>query len=358
MISTGDVTQFNQGLPETDYDPPGEAGDSMGFQITFKTTTASTIAFSYIFTSSELPKYMGSAYNDNFEMRLTNTNTKETHNIAYLPARCYATAPSGAKVCNNPDAASGNCHVTINNLGMKTDQSLAGSLWSPCYVDNPTGKYFAGYKGYTQELQATYALAANSPYTLNITITDVNDGKYDSVVFLEANTFSVVPTIRRTEMATGSGTAGAPQGEHALVAAPSGQHSTATLAGAVVGSVAATAAITLLIAFAVLRRRKGALAAELPAQSHELHTVTTANHVGPCTRAAITIQLCTQHTVSPVVQHTMHYTPVIAASCTESLRRASHRTPSPQRECDPVLSSARTVPVYANGFKLRSVARV
>ena len=281
MLSTGDVTQFNQALPQTDFGLVGVAGDSIGLQIAFTTTTASTLKFQYVFASSELPVYMGSTYNDLFEMRLINTQTKETHNIAYLPDTCFNSA---TKTCNNPEA-NGKCHVTINNLGMQKDASIAGSKWSPCYVDNPTGQYFLGYKGYTKELTATYTLTASSPYTLNITITDVSDGKYDSVVFLEANTFSVVPTTRRSIL-DGEAPA-AQQVKETVVAAPSmsasGQHSTGVLATAVVGAVVGTAAVALLIALA-LRRRNGSPATELRENSQELHKV-TAHHVRPSTTA-------------------------------------------------------------------------
>jgi len=272
MLSTGMVDQFNSAIPENDYPPAGVDGDGAAFQISFTPKQASRIQFRYIFASSELPKYMGSTYNDKFEMRLINTKTNTVDNIAILDPSCFDAV---TKKCNNPEP-DGKCHVTINNLGMKPDKSTAGSLWSPCYVDNAQGQYFMGFKGYTKELTASSMVAANTPYALNITIVDVSDGKFDSVVFLEANTFSVTSTVRRSEY---DGEAPGTKESDVKSIAPSGQHSTATLVAAVVGSVVATATIAVIVIFAVLRRRKGTMDAELPAQSQELHAVTAANHV-------------------------------------------------------------------------------
>ncbi len=281
MMSTGKVSEFSSAIPEFDFGTSGPTGDSAQLVISWTTGAAPTpVQFKFIFASSELPKYMGQTFNDAIEMRLTSTvDTAYSHNIAYMPDSCLNKVTGK---CNNPEP-SGACHVTINNLGMDSDQSNPKANWSPCYVSNPNGQYFAGYKGYTTEIQASsarYPLKANTPYTLNISVSDLGDGKFDSAVFLEANTLSLSSAPRRTDGAmSGTGLAAAPQVAEVIVAAPSGQHSTATLVAAVVGSVAATAAIALLVAVAVLRRRKGTLAAELPAPSHELREV-RADHVG------------------------------------------------------------------------------
>jgi hypothetical protein len=190
VISTGNVQAFNQATPQEDFSPLNSMfGDDVGFEIRFRTTSATSLQFSYVFASRELPEYMGQPYNDAFAMNLNNVN------IAVLPSSCY---PMGKSTCNQPEA-DGTCHVTISNMGMSPTRDAS---WSPCYVNNPNKQYFAGYTGYTSVLTAQASLRANTDYTLNITIRDVQDGKYDSVVLLEAGTFRLGSARGRRSVGT------------------------------------------------------------------------------------------------------------------------------------------------------------
>ena len=67
------------------------------------------------------------------------------------------------------------------------------STWDPDYVNNTDRANFCGYTGYTRKLTATGQLISGTTNVLNISVTDIHDGIYDSVVFLSR--FSVVPTF-------------------------------------------------------------------------------------------------------------------------------------------------------------------
>ncbi len=126
------------------------------------TSTTGNVFFNYVFASEEYNEYVGSAYNDLFEMRLNGVN------IALLP--------------NNGGV------VSINNVNNNTNSAF--------YRDNkPVGG--AGidsqYDGLTTVLnaQATGLIGLN---TFEFLIKDQGDSSLDSGVFIEGGTFSSVPT--------------------------------------------------------------------------------------------------------------------------------------------------------------------
>jgi hypothetical protein len=107
--------------------------------------------------------------------------------------------------------------VTINNLvPSQNDRSKD----SPDYVDNLQLSCFP-YTGYTRILTASgYTKVGLN--TINISISDVSDGKYDSTVFLAGGSFRLVgsswqPAGERTVCTTTCGSDGAQQAAYACV---------------------------------------------------------------------------------------------------------------------------------------------
>lgn len=133
-----------------------------------------TITFRYVFASEEYPNYANSTYNDVFGFFLSGPNPNGGNyvfqNIAKIPGT------------NTP--------VSINNINNGT------SNYGPCmnctyYVNNqsPSNPYIA-YNGATVVLTATAYVIPCLEYSIKLAIGDVNDGIYDSGVFLEANSFT------------------------------------------------------------------------------------------------------------------------------------------------------------------------
>jgi hypothetical protein len=144
-----------------DFGVKGAAGDDIGFELAFTSSQPGTLRFRYVFASRELPEYMGQKYNDVFQLLVNGINV--------------------AKLSNGQD-------VTINNLGSSKSNPAS---WSPDYVDNPSRQHFGGLTGYTKVLTAQSPVQAGTQTVLNVTLRDIGDGIFDSVVFLEGNSFSL-----------------------------------------------------------------------------------------------------------------------------------------------------------------------
>jgi hypothetical protein len=142
------------------------SGDGVGSELSFDFTTATgSLFFTYTFGSEEYNEFVGSGFNDGFELLLTGPTG--TQNIAVLPDGTV---------------------VTIN--------SVNNSINSAFYRDNDSGAIDAQYDGFTTVLQASALnLTAGQVYNFRFRVFDVGDSSYDSGVFLQAGSFSGEPTI-------------------------------------------------------------------------------------------------------------------------------------------------------------------
>lgn len=146
----------------TDFGATGTQGDDIRLQISFYADDSKdSLYFQYVFGSEEFKEYAGSIYYDQFSLFLNGVN--------------YAKLPNGKA-------------VTINNI-------LSSPLDSgkPNYINNPVGTGPASNQtrldGYTIPFTFEAPLKKNSINTLVIQVQDVNDGLYDSAVFIKAGTF-------------------------------------------------------------------------------------------------------------------------------------------------------------------------
>ena len=210
VISTGKVSDLGKGdlsagandgptaKGAADFGAKGTSGDDIGFELRFTPRFSGQMQFKYVFASRELPEYMGQKYNDAFYMRLNGRNI--------------------AKLTNQQD-------VTINNLGASKTQP---ATWSADYIDNPQRNFFAGITGYTRVLTAQGNVAANQQSVLNITVTDVGDGIFDTAVFIEENSFALSSTTvrRASQRANSEEGAVAGQTDSEVMSPPAGLSST------------------------------------------------------------------------------------------------------------------------------------
>ena len=218
---------------------PGLTFDHAGFTAQFTAQGSGNFEFNYVFASTELPRYGGQNFTDEFELKVNNNN------IAKL-CGCGSTNAASCSASNDPKQV-----VTINNLTPKSglDPSLPGeppgniiqfpagtqpgraapilasetNQWSPLFRANIMGVNGNGrgasgdagsslqdtvivpnfwpkttgpfvFSGFTCLLAAQTPVTANITYTLNVTIYDVTDGYFDSALFLTGPAQVSLPT--------------------------------------------------------------------------------------------------------------------------------------------------------------------
>jgi hypothetical protein len=174
VLSTGEVAKMNvpynsAGNNGEDLGASGPTGDDAQLTVTFTAASAGTASFRYVFASQEMPKYFASNYNDDAYIKMNGED------IALLP--------------NGQPLA-------IKNVGPSKDQAS----WIPEYVSNATPQPGcagtpSSMSGYVKVLTASKAISAGTN-TLVVQVKDVSDGRYNTAMFLEGNSFTL--TNRRT----------------------------------------------------------------------------------------------------------------------------------------------------------------
>jgi Ca2+-binding RTX toxin-like protein len=166
----GGFTQSGNQDLSRDFAEAGVAGDSISLKIEFDAdATKEFLFFQYAFGSEEFAEFGGSPFNDNFSLTLNGFN--------------YARLTDGST-------------VSINNLV----PSPFGP-YHPDFIYNPaqTGPVSGETKldGYTKPLLFQAPLIQNGRNTLVINVQDVNDGIFDSAVFIKGGTVGTkLPTTK------------------------------------------------------------------------------------------------------------------------------------------------------------------
>ena len=138
----------------------GGGGSYSSLKFDFVSDTGK-LYFQYVFASEEYLEYVGTQYNDLFELKLNGTN------IAQLP---------------------GGAGVVSNN----TENDSTNSAY---FVNNPQGSGTVNveYDGLTVVLTAVADVVAGATNSFEFYITDIGDSAYDSGVFIKAGSFSGNP---------------------------------------------------------------------------------------------------------------------------------------------------------------------
>lgn len=146
-----------------------------------------TLRVTYVFGSEEYPRYI-SLYNDVFALFLSGPNPAGGN----YTSRNMATLPNGITP------------VSINTIN--GGWPLGSGASNPAfYVDNYTIPVSdISYDGYTIPITSAVAVVPCQTYHMKITVVDALNGRYDSGVFLQSNTFSCTssPVTTLTTVAT------------------------------------------------------------------------------------------------------------------------------------------------------------
>ncbi len=135
--------------------------------------SADTLRFRYCFASEEYPEFGCSSFNDVFGFFIQGPGFAQPTNIALIPG-------SGQV-------------VSVRNIHpFEANPNGGGAACQPAnqqyYNTTPAGRTF-GYDGYTSVFTALAIVRPCQEYTIKLTISDVQDNRYDSGVFLEAKSF-------------------------------------------------------------------------------------------------------------------------------------------------------------------------
>lgn len=134
---------------------------------------ADTVRFKYVFGSEEYREWVGSKFNDIFAFFISGPGIPGgVMNMAKLP--------NGTP-------------VTINNINDGTEYQVPSYQYqcnNCAYFNyNENGQHIQ-YDGFTKPLEAVAKVECGETYKLIIAIADVNDGIFDSGIFLEANSLT------------------------------------------------------------------------------------------------------------------------------------------------------------------------
>ena len=153
----------------------GDGGDTtLAFSFTSDT---GSVFFQYVFGSEEYNDFVGSVFNDTFQLLLDGVN------IAVLPGG------AGVVSINNVNCLTNSTFYRNNN-----DETNGGVDGDPaCPAGSPNLGLDIQYDGLTAILTASGSVGAGT-HTFQFVVNDVADNILDSGVFIRAGSFSSTPT--------------------------------------------------------------------------------------------------------------------------------------------------------------------
>lgn len=170
--------------------------DAVGLEFDF-VPLDSTVAFRYVFASEEYCEFVGSLYNDVFGFFVSGPG---------IEGEFRFDGTNAAVVPGTGDFVSINTINYQNNSQYYVGNELGPNL-AQCQLDERESPFLSliEYDGFTTVLTAVLKLQPCQTYKLRMLVADVNDGLYDSAVFLEAGSFNIGQKISlSTEGVAGS----------------------------------------------------------------------------------------------------------------------------------------------------------
>ena len=147
----------------------GCTGNGTATSLKFDFTSATgNVFFSYVFGSEEYNFYVGSTFNDRFELRLDGTN------IATLP------------IAGNPVVSINNVNCETNPTFYRNNVDGEGHQPEGCVNRNLDIQY----DGLTTVLLASATALSPGTHTFEFFVTDIGDEILDSGVFIQAGSFT------------------------------------------------------------------------------------------------------------------------------------------------------------------------
>ncbi|HOM89942.1 MAG TPA: choice-of-anchor L domain-containing protein [Bacteroidia bacterium] len=140
------------------------------------TPAADSIGFKFVFASEEYNDYVNTAYNDVFAFYVSGPGSPK--NLALIPGTSIP--------------------VSINNVNNGYSAGVSSGPCNHCtyFVDNvPNGGTANFFDGFTTVISAGIKVMPCQTYHMKFAIADVNDGVFDSGVFLEAKSFSSIGNV-------------------------------------------------------------------------------------------------------------------------------------------------------------------
>ena len=140
-------------------------GNNSNLTLNF-TTNSDSLFFNYVFASEEYNEFVGSNFNDFFQLLLDGPGFNNV-NLAQVPG--------------------GGGAVTINNVNLGSNAAF--------FRNNTGGALPIGFDGLTTVLTASaVGLTAGANYTLSFIVQDAGDSTLDSAVFIGGGTVGTVET--------------------------------------------------------------------------------------------------------------------------------------------------------------------
>ena len=201
--STNTVTDFFSNIPDPDLSAlsGGDIYDYSAIEFDF-VPTLDVITFDYVFASEEYCDYVGSDKNDVFGFFLSGPGINgpfqdNAINIATVPG---TTDPVAINFVNYTT----NAQYYVDNVPIGQTQLSFGCTPGEQNTEG-TATDLIEYDGFTTVMTAVANVIPCETYHIKLAIADVNDGFFDSAVFLKANSFSAGGAIEASSGVTGSG---------------------------------------------------------------------------------------------------------------------------------------------------------
>ncbi len=186
---TNITTDFFDGSGDIDLNTlaNGSVFDAVGIEFDF-TPVVNTIEFNYVFASDEYCDYVFQNFSDVFGFFISGPGFNGPYsnggeNIALVPG-------TGQEVSIDAVNIQSNAAYYVDNVPIGQPQNANGCV--PADLNNPgAAEMDIEYDGFTTVLTATANVQACETYHIRMVVGDVNDGIFDSAVFLEANSFNL-----------------------------------------------------------------------------------------------------------------------------------------------------------------------
>ena len=157
-----------------------------------------SVAFNYVFGSSEYTSYTCTQYNDIFGFFLSGPGIEGPYsnngiNLAYIPdpnnPGQYTTTPVAVNTVNSGSPTGGGNAQTCADIDPNWQD------YSVYWIDNSAQTTVFGINGFTTPFVAEYnGLVCGETYHIKLAIADASDSALNSAVFIEANSF-VSPSV-------------------------------------------------------------------------------------------------------------------------------------------------------------------